>query len=138
MKHKIVDTNLHKQLWTIYLKAGTGQWETQETSRHQTNVDRRLWPMHVKKMIPSRVDLIGRNQIYNEHQICETIVHEYLEKFKHTIEQYQNEFNRMKNSLPIEIVKKVEKFVRRYGVRPLQMLFNHRMTILECNYDAEG
>ena len=42
LKHKIAITKLDKDLWTVYFKSGTGQWETLESKK--TNVDRRLWP----------------------------------------------------------------------------------------------
>jgi hypothetical protein len=140
LKHKIADINFQKQLWEIYLKSGTGQWETQESS--QTSVDRRLWPMHVKKLVPSRINVIDRNQANDEQKICETIVNEQLEAFNKAIEQYQNEFDRKKNSfmysiIHAQIVETIETFVQQHGIRPLQMKFNHTVTLLECNYDAE-
>jgi hypothetical protein len=143
LKHKIADMNLRKKLWTIYLKSGTGQWETQESGK--TTVDRRIWPAQVKKMISSpssnnTID-ISEESDDDEQKKYETRVHQYLDELNNTMEQYQNEFDKKKNDLmdyyTDDIEKAIETFVQQHGVRPLQMKLDYKIAILEYDYDME-
>ena len=76
LKHKMAVINIDKELWTIYFKSGTGQWERQTSGK--TSVDRRIWSMPVKKMMSDAIDI---SQGEDEQKIYETIVHQYLEEF---------------------------------------------------------
>jgi len=143
LKHKIADLNLRKQLWTIYLKSGTGQWETQESGK--TTVDRRIWPTQLKKIISSpssnnTID-ISEESDDDEQKKYETRVQQYLEELNNTMEQYQNEFDKKKNDLmdyyTDDIEKAIEKFVQQHGIRPLQMKLDYKIAILEYDYDME-
>ncbi len=131
LQHKMADIYFQKELYEIYLKAGKGQWETEESG--QTMVDRCMWPVHINKMIHHRTE--------DEQKRCEILVHEYLAKFNQTIEQYQNEFDQKKNSLKDltddNLITTIQTLVQQYSIRPLQMMFNYKKTILECNYDSE-
>ncbi|CAF4546108.1 unnamed protein product [Rotaria sp. Silwood1] len=60
LKHRIIQIELDKQLWTIYLKVGKGEWITSESK--QTNVDRRLWPAAVKKLCTTMPNVSDINQ----------------------------------------------------------------------------
>jgi hypothetical protein len=147
LKHKIAHNNLRKELWTIYLKAGTGQWETQESIK--TTVDRRIWPMQVKKMMSSPLPSSSSNIItidisgeeIDEQKICETKVYEYLEELNNTLKQYQNELDKKKNDLmdfyTDDIEKAIEKFVQQHGIRPLRMTLDYKIAILQYDYDMK-
>ena len=49
LQHKIVMINFDKTLWNIYLKSSTGQWQTEENQKVKNVLNRRLWPIEVKK-----------------------------------------------------------------------------------------
>jgi hypothetical protein len=142
LKHKIADIYFQKQLWNIYLQSGTGQWNIDKESSCfscTSVIDRRIWPMHVKKMIPSSHD---KHSLDDEHQLCEKIVYRYIDKLNTTMEQYQTEIDQKKKSLlestnHDDTLQKIDVFVRQHGVRPLQMKFKHRITTLKCNYEGE-
>jgi len=140
LKHKIAVINIDKELWTVYLKSGTGQWKTPESGK--TNVDRRIWPIQVKKMMSSKKsNTIVTREERDEEKICETIVHEYLEELNNIIEQYQNEFDKKKNYLmgyiDDNLEKEIETFVQQHSTRPLQMKLNYEIALLEYDYDVE-
>ena len=140
LKHKIVHNTLRKKLWKIYLKSVTGQWETQTSSK--TSVDRRIWPMEVKKKMPQKKsNTTNISEERDQQKICETIVHEYLEELNSTIEQYQNEFDKKKNYLmnyiDDDIEKLIETFIQQHGIPSLQMKLNYKITTFEYDYDAE-
>ena len=140
LKHKIADMKLSKKLWETYLKSGTGQWETQESNK--TNVDRRMWPLQVKKMVLSKksktIDTSEGSP--NEQKIYEITVYEHLKELNDIIEQYQNELDRMKNTLMYytdDIEKRIDTFVQQHGIRLLELKFNYKIAILEYDYDVE-
>jgi hypothetical protein len=138
LKHKMAAIPLRKKLWTTYFKSGTGQWQTQHSSK--TTVDRRIWPMEVKKMISSTSNAMDINQQKDEQKICETLVHQHFKELNNTMEQYQNEFNKKKKDLigyTDDMEKKIEAFVQQNGIRPLQMKLDYQIAILEYDYDAE-
>ncbi|CAF5227675.1 unnamed protein product, partial [Rotaria magnacalcarata] len=48
IKNNIAKTNLSKKLWIVYLKSGTGQWETCESKN--TTVNRQIWSTVITSM----------------------------------------------------------------------------------------
>lgn len=142
LKHKMADIHLQKQLWNIYLQSGTGQWKIgkeRSGSAGSNAIDRRIWPMHVKKMLPSSQD--GQS-FDDEHELCETIVYRYMDKLNTAMEQYQTDIDQKKKAIlesthHDDTLQKIEAFVRQHGVRSLQMKFKQRITTLECNYEGE-
>jgi hypothetical protein len=139
LKHKIVLSSFRKKLWLVYLKLGTGQWETQKSRK--TSVDRRIWPTEVKKlMLSKKSNAISINEGRDVHTICEILVHEYLDELNCVSEQSQQEFNTKKNDFmdyTDDIDKIIETFIQQHAVRPLQMKFDYKIAILEYDYDAE-
>ena len=136
LKHKIAITKLDKDLWTVYFKSGTGQWETLESKT--TNVDRRLWPEQIKKLMPPSTQT---TIVIDEQNICENIVHEGLQDIDKTIEQYQFDFVEKKKCLigfTDEMEQAIETFIEQYGdIQSFRMKGNYKITILEYDYDAE-
>ena len=135
LKHKIGVMNIGRQLWTVYLKSGTGQWETTSVSR-QTTVDRRLWPKQVKKIMESKLNVNDQN----EQQLCEDIVHEHLQQLNKTIEQYQNEYENKKISslgFTKELEKAIELFVQQYGMQSYEIKLNYKIALLKYDYDLQ-
>ncbi|CAF1060800.1 unnamed protein product [Didymodactylos carnosus] len=59
-------------------------------------------------MMLSTSNVVDISEERNEQNICETMVHEYLEELNNIIEQYQNEFDRKKNYL-IDYTDDMEK-----------------------------
>jgi hypothetical protein len=138
LKHKIVVINMDKELWTVYLKSGTGQWETSESRK--TNVDRRIWPECVKTIMLSELGGTTNGDEAYQQNLCEEIVSERLQDIKETIVQYQIELDGNKDCLPgfaDEMEKVIDAFIGQYGVQSLQMKHNYEIAIFQYDYDAE-
>jgi hypothetical protein len=104
LRHQIGVVNLDQELWSFYLKLGTGQWKTQESDKIKMMVDRQFWPKQVKEMaLSTKSNTIDINKaaaaaIDEEKQkLFENFVHEYLHDLNKSSEQYQAEFNEKKN-----------------------------------------
>jgi hypothetical protein len=136
VKHHIIVTSLDKELWTIYLKVGTGQWKTQINSKIK-NVDQCVWSTDVQKMVSSKLSS-GTAADKNEEKMYENEVNEYLKGLNQTIEQYETEFNEIKNSLmnwTDDMEKEIETFVEQYTIPLFQMNYNYKITVLEYDYN---
>ncbi|CAF2844990.1 unnamed protein product [Rotaria sp. Silwood2] len=138
LKHKIVMTELNIKLWTLYLKSGTGQWETLESVN--TNVDQRVWPMAIRKMFASPSTTIDTNQNNDQQKLYETIVSQHLEQLNQQIEIYLMEYHDKKSSfigLTDCMEKDIETFVQQHSLVPFKLKLNYKMTILEYDYNDE-
>ena len=137
LKHKIAIISMDKELWTVYFKSGTGQWETSESRK--TNADRRLWPEYVKTIMLSKLDTSNTDEAHKQN-LCEEIAYERLQQIKETIAHYEIEFDEKKNCLlgfTDEMEKVIETFIRQYGIQSFQMKHNYKIAILQYDYDAE-
>ncbi|CAF1261296.1 unnamed protein product [Rotaria sp. Silwood1] len=138
LKHRIIQIELDKQLWTIYLKVGKGEWITSESK--QTNVDRRLWPAAVKKLCTTMPNVSDINQSHGMDREYERIVQQHIEEFYEKIECYSMEYHEKKTSLlgfTDEIQQTLERFVHQYSITPFRMKLNYKIRILEYNYGAQ-
>ena len=139
LKHNIATLHMQRELWTVYLKLGTGQWKTYESDR--TNVDRRIWPMEVRKRMVLSVDTPDSYQREEDQENAEMIVQRYLEKLNNTRVQHENELDRMKNQFKDDysdgMEKVIETWIEQHTIQRLRMRLHDEITLLEYNYDAE-
>jgi hypothetical protein len=135
LKHQIARVNQQRKLWEIYLKSGTGQWETQKYSKVNVN-ERRLWPNAVK----SKASLLIKSIITDDEQtFYETIVNNHLKELDEMFTKYQYDYNRkkddFKNSLTMKIEQVLDTFVQYFGIEPLEMKLNYKIAILQYEYE---
>jgi hypothetical protein len=138
LKHKIAVVSMDKERWTVYLKSGTGQWETAESRK--TNVDRRVWPECVKTIMLSGLWVTTNGDEAYKQNLCEEIVSERLRDIKETIAQYQREFGVKKDRLlgfTDEMEQVIDTFIGQYSIQSLKMKHNYKIAILQYDYDAE-
>lgn len=134
LKHKIAIAKIEVDLWTFYLKLGTGQWKTQTSS--QATVDRRFWASSVKSLVPSTtvVDEI------NEQKTYEDVVRHHLADLDQSVQRYQDVLLIETACLlgeTIEIETEIEAFVQCYGTQPARLKIDHSIAVLECDYDMQ-
>ncbi|CAF4086121.1 unnamed protein product [Rotaria sordida] len=138
LKHHIAKIDLQKKLWNIYLKSGTGQWETSESMK--TNVDRCIWPIPIQNMIISRLNKSDTSESNDEQFHGKKIVIEHLQVLndklvhKHTV---YNEKKQESIGLTDELEKSVENFVKQYSLVSYEMKLNYEMKILAYDYDDQ-
>ena len=138
LKHKIAIIKLDRKLWTFYLKLGKGQCETSESNK--TNVDRCMWPMAIKKLCSSTMDIIDVSEKDDEHQSCEMIVDQHLEELNEREELYFMEYYEKKVDfigLTNEMEQTMDTFVQQYSIVPYEMKWNHKIALLQYNYDEK-
>ncbi|CAF1515850.1 unnamed protein product [Rotaria magnacalcarata] len=137
LKNNIAKINLSKKLWIVYLKSGTGQWETRESKN--TTVNRQIWSTVITSMIPSKLSTMSMmNQTKNEHKICEMIIEEHLQEFDEQLERYHADYIEKKNSLigfSDQIENAIQTFVEQHSIVPLEMRLNSKLIVYECDYE---
>ncbi|CAM4946829.1 unnamed protein product [Rotaria socialis] len=137
LKNNIAKINLSKKLWIVYLKSGTGQWETCESKN--TTVNRQIWSTVITSMIPSKLSTMNMmNQTINEHKICEMAIDEHLQELDEQLEQYHADYIEKKNSLigfSDQIENVIQTFVEQHSIVPLEMRLNSKLIVYECDYE---
>ncbi|CAF3972408.1 unnamed protein product [Rotaria sordida] len=136
LKHRIAKIELDKQLWTIYLKLGKGEWTTAESNK--MNVDQHLWSAAVKKLPAKARNVISTNQGQCEEQTNEMRVQEHIEQFYEKIEFYSMEYHEKKTQLlgfTAEMEQTIEQFIQQYTIVPFRMKLNYKIDVLEYNKD---
>ncbi|CAF4090289.1 unnamed protein product [Rotaria sordida] len=129
---------LDKKLWMFYLKLGTGQCATSESSK--TKVNRNMWPMAVKKLCSPTPNTVPINKEQNKQNSYEMAVHQHLEELNEKLEIYFMEYYEKKNDLmnfTDEIEQAIETFVYQHSIVPFEMKLNYEIKILEYNYDDQ-
>ncbi|CAF4652768.1 unnamed protein product, partial [Rotaria sp. Silwood1] len=138
LQHEVAKIKLQKKLWNIYLKAGTGQWDTPESL--QTNVDRGVWPIPIQNMIKFRLSESKTSVTKNERELGKIIVCEHLqvldEKLQHILATY-NTKKAQSIGVTDEIEKLIENFITRYSLVSYQMKLNYEFTTLLYDYDDQ-
>lgn len=135
IKHRTAVCSVEKKLWTIYLQSGMGQWNTRESM--STNIDRRIWPAPVKRLIAEHV---RHDQVDDEHSLGETLVRQHLEKLNQQIQQYTTQYTSMKKNCfgwtdPIEEV--ITNFVYQHSIVPYAKNTIFQLSVWECNYNDQ-
>jgi hypothetical protein len=133
LKHKIATARIELELWTFYLKLGTGQWKTQTSA--QATVDRRFWTLPVKSSVPSTtvVDEINAQKTY------EDVVRHHLADLDQSVQRYQGELTSETTYLlgeTSDIEMEIEAFVQCHGAQPARLKIDHTIAVLECDYDV--
>jgi hypothetical protein len=142
LKHNIADLDIQKQISTIYLRSGTGKLREPEVEL--IAVDRRVWPIQVKSAVSAQPSNMSRTTMEmneeDQHHAYEELVHCRLQEMNEKIEQYQIQLNEMKSGL-IDFTSTMEEvidtYIQQYGIKPLQMKRDHKIALLEYDYDAE-
>ncbi|CAF3974076.1 unnamed protein product [Rotaria sordida] len=138
LKHRIAKIELDKQLWTIYLKLGKGEWTTAESNK--MNVDQHLWSAAVKKLPAKARNVISTNQGQCEEQTNEMRVQEHIEQFYEKIEFYSMEYHEKKTQLlgfTAEMEQAIEQFIQQYTIVPFRMKLYYKIDVLEYNKDDQ-
>ena len=138
LKHRIAASNLQKKLWTMYLKAGTGQWTTQVSEK--STVDRCFWTEQVRNITRSLVFTEKIIETTQQETTDEVTVRQYLEDFNRTIIQDQMALDKMKATLvdfTDEMEKILDTFVEQHGIRLLRLKLNYDIAMLEYDYDTQ-
>ncbi|CAF1249427.1 unnamed protein product [Adineta ricciae] len=135
LKHMIAVLQIRHKLWTVYLKLGTGQLETEESRK--TTIDRCLWPVEVKERCVSLTHWNGTDA----QQRYEKFTRKFLDELKELSEQYQDKYDVRKSSYSVvfteELEKAIDKFVYQHGIRSQQMKLDYKIEILTYDYDAQ-
>lgn len=140
IKHKIATIRLDRELFHVYLQMGTGQWKTMENENVSIDIDRCIWPKIVQKTLlyQKRIDNISISQ----KEIYEKSLQEEIEKLNQLIYHSKKEYDILKqkmnfDNLNLDIEHKMEHFLQNYSLKPFQMKFNHKMTVLNYEYKDE-
>ncbi|CAF5059645.1 unnamed protein product, partial [Rotaria sp. Silwood1] len=138
LQHEVAKIKLEKKLWNIYLKAGTGQWDTPESLK--TNVDRGVWPIPIQNMIKFRLSESKTSVMKNEGELGQIIVCEHLqvldEKLQHILATY-NTKKAQSIGVTDETEKRIKNFITRYSLVSYQMKLNYELAILLYDYDDQ-
>jgi hypothetical protein len=142
LKHNIADLDIQKQISTIYLRSGTGKLREPEVEL--IAVDRRVWPIQVKSAVSPQPSNMSRTTMEmneeDQHHAYEELVHCRLQEMNEKIEQYQIQLNEMKSGLigfTSTMEEVIDTYIQQYGIKPLQMKRDHKIALLEYDYDAE-
>ncbi|CAF5066567.1 unnamed protein product, partial [Rotaria magnacalcarata] len=138
LKHRMATSHMEKRQWMIYLKSGTGQWTTKESVK--TNVDKRVWPLQVKKLITEKMATLNTYEIHNEHTLGEMIVNQHLQELNQKIEEYTMIFNTMKTvcfGWTETIDEIIDTFVQQHSIVPFALKLNYKLTLWEYDYDDQ-
>jgi hypothetical protein len=142
LKHNIADLDIQKQISTIYLRSGTGKLREPEVEL--IAVDRRVWPIQVKSAVSAQPSNMSRTTMEmneeDQHHAYEELVHCRLQEMNEKIEQYQIQLNEMKSGLigfTSTMEEVIDTYIQQYGIKPLQMKRDHKIALLEYDYDAE-
>jgi hypothetical protein len=142
LKHNIADLDIQKQISTIYLRSGTGKLREPEVEL--IAVDRRVWPIQVKSAVSAQPSNMSRTTMEmneeDQHHAYEELVHCRLQEMNEKIEQYQIQLDEMKSGLigfTSTVEEAIDTYIQQYGIKPLQMKRDHKIALLEYDYDAE-
>jgi hypothetical protein len=142
LKHNIADLDIQKQISTIYLRSGTGKLREPEVEL--IAVDRRVWPIQVKSAVSAQPSNMSRTTMEmneeDQHHAYEELVHCRLQEMNEKIEQYRIQLNEMKSGLigfTSTMEEVIDTYIQQYGIKPLQMKRDHKIALLEYDYDAE-
>ncbi|CAF2260260.1 unnamed protein product [Rotaria magnacalcarata] len=138
LKHRISTSHMEKKQWMIYLKSGTGQWTTKESIK--TNVDRRVWPLQVKRLITEKMATLDTYEIHDEHALGEMIVNQRLQELNQKIEEYAMIFNTMKTvcfGWTETMDEIIDTFVQQHSIVPFASKLNYKLTLWEYDYDDQ-
>jgi hypothetical protein len=76
----------------------------------------------------------------DQHHAYEELVHCRLQEMNEKIEQYQIQLDEMKSGLigfTSTMEEVIDTYIQQYGIKPLQMKRDHKIALLEYDYDAE-
>ncbi|CAF4455542.1 unnamed protein product [Rotaria socialis] len=138
LKHRIATSHMEKRQWMIYLKSGTGQWATKESVK--THVDKRVWPLQVKKLITEKMATLNTYEIHNEYTLGEMIVNQHLQELNQKIEEYAMIFNTMKTvcfGWTDNMDEIIDTFVQQHSIVPFAVKLNYKLTLWEYDYDDQ-
>jgi hypothetical protein len=139
LKHNMTSNTMEQDLWNIYLKLGLGQWETQESRRTAASMnDRRYWPLEVKTAYLATSNNASSHSTQDKY---ERTVQQRLDALSTTMQHHHMEYHERRQRW-IQLTddnteRAIEAFVQHYGVPLLRAQLNHRIALVEYQYDVE-
>ena len=133
--------HVQKQVTNTYLKSGTGTLRDSEPEI--IAVDRRVWPAQVKAEMTARrpTNTTVRNMnIEDQHRAYEHLVQERFQEITQQMDQYQQQLTEKKNQLvdfTLTMENMIRNYVHQYGIYPLKLQRDLKITLLKYDYDAE-
>lgn len=129
--YKIMLIQMYQDLWTIYLKSGTGQLfnDSKLTVNYSTNIS--IWPKDIKQQIDSTtIQGINLNDVYLK------FVQLNLHDLNHHLKHYQTTLNinaNMFKNYSLDFQNLIENYIKEH-FSLLRMYVEHQMELVHCDY----
>ena len=133
--------HVQKQVTNTYLKSGTGTLRDAEPEL--IVVDRRVWPAQVKAEMTARHPTnttVRDMNVEDQHRAYEHLVQERFQEITRQMDQYQQQLTEKKNQLvdfTLTMENMIRSYVHQYGIYPLKLQRDLKITLLKYDYDAE-
>ena len=133
--------HVQKQVTNTYLKSGTGTLRDAELEL--IVVDRRVWPAQVKAEMTARHPTnttVRDMNVEDQHRAYEHLVQERFQEITRQMDQYQQQLTEKKNQLvdfTLTMENMIRNYVHQYGIYPLKLQRDLKITLLKYDYDAE-
>jgi len=111
LMYKIAVNNLQIELWSTYMKSGTGRLKKPEDNESITH-DPYIWPVKVKSFILSKRSTINMNSD-DENKACQDFVYEYIRNLNEKEDQYRKQLLEKKKSF-VGYTDVIEKGLQTY------------------------
>jgi hypothetical protein len=130
--------NLHRQLWDMYLKSGTGQIEIIDPARQNDgSAVLHYWPPLISPFMRTKASIQITSNDDLDHKRRTDLVKRYLAQLDDRTKQYQVQFEAFKNEMPHYsdgLLHNITRFVRKQTLPTVKTYFETVIALIKQDY----